>query len=78
MVSRPGFWSLRRKRKNATKNQTDGPVQSGASWKVDSGDNNEYSDPKTRQESYISALEAKLAEATGIKINQVKNFKKFS
>ena len=72
MVSRPGFWSLRRKRKNATKSQTDGPVPSGASWKVETDDNNEYSDPKTSQESYISALEAKLAEATGIKINQVK------
>lgn len=75
MVSRPGFWSLRRKRKNAVKSQTDGPVQSGASWKCE--ENNEYSDPKTSQDSYISALEAKLAEATGIQINQVKFFINF-
>ncbi|CBY32000.1 unnamed protein product [Oikopleura dioica] len=71
MVSRPGFWSLRRKRKNAVKSQTDGPVQSGACWKCE--ENNEYSDPKTSQDSYISALEAKLAEATGIQINQLSN-----
>ncbi|CBY39910.1 unnamed protein product, partial [Oikopleura dioica] len=70
-LMRPGFWSLRRKRKNAVKSQTDGPVQSGASWKCE--ENNEYSDPKTSQDCYISALEAKLAEATGIQINQLSN-----
>ena len=74
MVSRPGFWSLRRKRKSATKNKTEAPVQSGAAWKSDIDGNDEYSEPKTSQESYILALERKLAEATGIKINQVKFF----